>query len=128
MKLYDFHGSSCAFRVRIALNFKGVSYDRIPVDLVAGEQSQPGYRSLNPTALVPSLVDRTLVFTESLAIIEYLDETHPRPPLLPDNPEGRARVRAIASSIASGIQPLHTERTENFLADGMGVPRNKVLD
>jgi maleylacetoacetate isomerase len=127
MKLYDFHGSSSAFRVRIALNLKGISYHRIPVDLLAGDQLRHDYRSLNPMALVPALIDRARAYTESLAIIEYLDETHPRPPLLPESPEGRTRVRALALSIASGIQPLHTERTENFLADELSVPRNGVL-
>jgi maleylpyruvate isomerase len=128
MKLYDFHGSSCAFRVRIALNLKRLFYHRIPVDLFVGDQFRPSYRSLNPTALVPTLVDRTRAYTESLAVIEYLDEIRPWPPLLPCDSNGRARVRALALSIASGIQPLHTERTENFLADELCLPRDKVLE
>ena len=96
--LHDYHRSSAAFRVRIALNLKGVAHERTSIHLRRGAQRDDEYLALNPQGLVPSLVtDAGDVLTQSLAIIEWLDETHPQPPLLPGSAAGRARVRALAS-------------------------------
>lgn len=117
MQLYSYFRSSAAYRVRIALNLKGLSYEYKPVHLLkdGGQQLSPEYRRLNPNALVPSLVDGDQVLTQSLAIIEYLEELHPQPPLLPADPAGRARVRAIAQTIACDIHPLNNLRVLKYL-------------
>lgn len=122
MKLYTYFRSSAAFRVRIALNLKGLAYDAVPVHLArgGGEQHQPGYRMLNPAGLVPALEDRGQVLTQSLAIVEYLDETHPQPPLLPGSPAERARIRAIAQAIACDIHPINNLRVLQYLQRELG--------
>jgi maleylpyruvate isomerase len=110
VKLYTYFRSSAAYRVRIALNLKGLSYEMVPIHLTkdGGQQHTSQYRSINPQARVPSLeVSGGTILTQSLAIIEYLDETHPEPPLLPADPLGRAKVRAIAQLIACDIHPLN---------------------
>lgn len=104
--LHDYWRSSASYRVRIALALKGIAYDRVPVDLVAGEQRGAANMAVNPQGLVPSLEIDGLVLTQSLAIIGYLDETRADPPLLPPDPAGRARVRAIALAVACEIHPL----------------------
>lgn len=106
--LYGYWRSSAAYRVRIALNLKGLSYESRPVHLVrdGGEQHAPGYAGMNPQELVPSLLDGDRVLTQSLAIMEYLDETHPQPALLPTDALARARVRALAQVVACDIHPL----------------------
>lgn len=109
--LHDYWRSSASYRVRIALNLKGIGYDRVPVDLVAGEQRSPAHLALNPQGLVPALEIDGLVLTQSLAIIDYLDETRPEPPLLPPHPMARARVRALSQAIASEIHPIANLRT-----------------
>lgn len=109
MKLYGYWRSSASYRVRIALNVKGLAYETVPVHLVrdGGEQHSEAYRALNPNARVPSLVlDDGRALTQSMAIIAYLDETAPEPPLLPVDPVARARCRAFADVIACDIQPL----------------------
>src|SRR2546421_7060947 len=108
--LYSYFRSSAAYRVRIALNLKSLPYEYLPVHLVKGEQRDERYRALNPQALVPMLIDDRETITQSMAIIEYLDETVPEPPLLPATPEARARVRAIAQAIACDIHPLNNLR------------------
>ncbi len=115
--LYGYWRSSAAYRVRIALNLKGLAYESRPVHLVrdGGEQHQPDYRALNPQELVPWLVDRGQVFTQSTAIMEYLEETHPLPPLLPADPAGRARVRALAQLLACDVHPLGNLRVLQYL-------------
>ncbi|HUA51838.1 MAG TPA: maleylacetoacetate isomerase, partial [Candidatus Sulfotelmatobacter sp.] len=115
MKLYGFFRSSAAFRVRIALNLKGLDYEPSAVHLRRGEQRAPEFLKLNPQALVPALIDGERVLTQSLAIIEYLDEVHPARPLLPATPEGRARVRALAQIIACEIHPLGNLRVLQYL-------------
>jgi maleylacetoacetate isomerase len=124
MKLYSYFRSSASYRVRIALNLKGLRYEVVPVHLVkhGGEQFAPGFRQLNPAALVPALVDdNAMAMTQSLAIIEYLEETFPTPQLLPGNPADRAYVRSLALSIACEIHPLNNLRVLRYLVREMGV-------
>lgn len=121
MKLYSYFRSSASYRVRIALHLKGLAFETVPIDLIknGGAQFAPAYRRLNPDALVPALIDDAqegpAVLTQSLAIIEYLDEMHPAPPLLPQNPVDRAYVRGIALSIACDIHPLNNLRVLRYL-------------
>ncbi len=123
MKLYDYFRSSAAYRVRIGLNLKGLDYESIPVHLVrdGGEQLQAGYRAINPTGLVPALADGEAVITQSLAILEYLDETHPVAPLLPRDALGRARVRSLALMIACDLHPLNNLRVLRYLVKQAGL-------
>jgi maleylacetoacetate isomerase len=123
MKLYNYFRSSSSYRVRIALNLKGLAYEYLPVHLSrgGGEQFTAEYRALNPQALVPVLQDGATSLTQSLAIIEYLDETHPQPPLLPSTPAERARVRALAQIIACEIHPLNNLRVLGYLTKKLGV-------
>ncbi len=122
MKLYDYFRSSAAYRVRIALNVKGLEAERVFVHLRHGAQRTDAYLALNPHGLVPALVtDGGAVITQSLAIIEYLDDTHPAPPLLPADPVARARVRGLAQAIACDIHPLDNLRVLRYLLDTVGV-------
>ncbi len=120
--LYGYFRSSAAHRVRIALNLKGLEYERAFVHLTrgGGEQFRPDYVKLNPQALVPTLDDDGTVLTQSLAIVEYLDETVPEPPLLPGDPAERARVRALALAVACDIHPLDNLRVLRFLTEDLG--------
>ncbi|OWV30434.1 maleylacetoacetate isomerase [Halomonas campaniensis] len=119
--LYGYFRSSAAYRVRIALNLKGLDYDQIPVNLVKGEQRGGEHLARNPLGLVPSLVlDDCSVVNQSLAICEYLDEVHPEPALLPVNTLERARVRALAQSVACEIHPLNNLRVLKYLVREMG--------
>ncbi len=120
MKLYGYFRSSAAYRVRIALGLKGLDYEYVAVHLRKGEQNAPGYRELNPNELVPTLADDRGTFTQSLAIIEYLDERYPEPALLPSAPEARARVRAIALAIACDIHPIDNLRVLRYLLHTIG--------
>lgn len=104
--LHDYWRSSASYRVRIALNLKGISFDRVPVDLVAGDHRRPDHLAVNPQGLVPALQIDGLVLTQSLAIVEYLEETRPQPALLPANPAARAHVRALALAVACEIHPI----------------------
>lgn len=126
MKLYSFWRSSAAWRVRIALALKGLPYETVGVDLFTGEQSRPDYVAVNPQSLVPTLVDGEVVIGQSLAIIEYLEETHPRPPLLPADAPGRARARQIANFIAAEMHAINNLRIRRFLDSAFGVPGDKV--
>lgn len=123
MKLYGYFRSSAAYRVRIALNLKGLDYETVPVHLMkdGGQQFSDVYKALNPTNLVPTLVDGELAIGQSMAILEYLEEAHPEPALLPADAAGRARVRAIAQTIACDIHPLNNLRVLKHLKHGLGV-------
>ena len=122
MKLYSYFRSSASYRVRIALNVKNLPYDYVPVHLVrdGGEQLKPAYRKVNVDGIVPTLVDGSEVMPQSLAIIEYLDETHGEPPLLPGHPGDRARVRALAQVIACDIHPIDNLRVLRYLTKELG--------
>ena len=119
MKLYNYFRSSASYRVRIALNLKGLSYDYIPVHLRrgGGEQYLPTYKAINPQALLPSLEDDGRLLTQSLAIIEYLEERYPNPPLLPRDPADRATVRSLAMVVACEIHPIQNLRVMNYLKE-----------
>jgi maleylpyruvate isomerase len=115
--LYDYYRSSACYRVRIALNLKNLGFDTIPVHLVnnGGEQFSEQYQKINPQTLVPSLDIGNQIITQSLAIIEYLDEVHPQPALLPIDPVKRALVRSFALTIAADIHPLNNLRVLKYL-------------
>ena len=115
MKLYNYFRSSASFRVRIALELKGLPYDYVPVHLQRGEHQQPAYAGLMGDALVPMLEVGGQHLTQSMAIMEYLDETHPDPALLPRDALGRARVRALSQTIACEIHPLNNLRVLKYL-------------
>jgi maleylpyruvate isomerase len=121
MRLYTYFRSSAAYRVRIALNLKGLSYEPIPVHLRKDEQNAAGYRAINPQGLIPTLTEDGHAIGQSLAIIEYLDEVHPDPPLLPAEPLARARVRQIACAIACDIHPLNNLRMLRHLKGRLGL-------
>lgn len=122
MHLYGYWRSSASYRCRIALALKGLDYDFTSVHLRrgGGEQKLPDFLSLNPQGLVPALVDGPKVLTQSLAIIEWLEEMHPTPALLPADPEQRARVRAFALAIACDIHPLQNLRVLGYLKSELG--------
>jgi maleylacetoacetate isomerase/maleylpyruvate isomerase len=122
MKLYNYFRSSASFRVRIALALKGLPYEYVPVHLVKGEHKKPDYQAVAPAGLVPTLVlDDGERLSQSMAIIEYLDEVHPQPPLLPPDALGRARVRALAQSIACEIHPINNLRVLKYLVRDLKV-------
>ena len=120
MKLYGYFRSSAAFRVRIALNLKGLDYESGFIHLRRGDQRQPAFLGVNPQGLVPALETDGAVLVQSLPIIEYLEETHPSPPLLPADPKGRARVRALAAIVACDIHPINNLRVLRYLLRPLG--------
>lgn len=121
MLLHGYFRSSAAYRVRIALNLKGLDYEQRSLHLRKGDQRSETYRKLNPSQLVPTLEDGGTILTQSLAIIEYLDETRPNPPLLPDDSPGRARVRSLAQVIACDIHPIDNLRILVYLEKKLGL-------
>ena len=126
MKLYGFSRSSAAFRVRIALNLKEIMCENVNVSLPDGDQFSDDYRGVNPQARVPTLVDGDRVLYQSMAILEYLDETHPLPSLLPSDPSARARVRGLANIIACDIHPLNNLAVLKFLSKGIGKNKSAI--
>ncbi len=121
MELYSYFRSSASFRVRIALELKGLPYDYVPVHLVKNEQLAAPFTGVSPSRLVPILKDGEGLVSQSIAIIEYLDETHPEPPLMPADPLGRARVRALSLDIACEIHPLNNLRVLRHLVHELKV-------
>jgi maleylacetoacetate isomerase len=121
MRLYSFFRSSAAYRVRIALNLKGVAYETVSVDLPAGEHRTADFHALNPQATIPTLDDDGTILWQSLAIIEYLDARFPTPRLIPSEPVARARVQALAQLIVCEIHPLNNLRVLNYLRNELEV-------
>lgn len=121
MNLHDYFRSSAAYRVRIVLNLKGLAYRALSVNLRDGAQRDSRYLAVNAQGLVPTLDVDGHTLTQSLAICEYLEETHPEPPLLPADPAGRARVRALAQAVACDIHPVNNLRVLNYLTGELGV-------
>jgi maleylacetoacetate isomerase len=126
MKLYGYFRSSAAFRVRIALNLKGLSYEQFSIHLRRNDQAKPEYRGVNPQGLVPALETDGHTLIQSLAIIEYLDETHPEPPLLPAAPADRARVRALSEIVACDIHPINNLRVLRYLTHTYGKSESDI--
>ena len=128
MKLHGYFRSSAAYRVRIALNLKGLRAEHLPHHLRKGEQGAPAYLAINPQGLVPALEDDAgAILTQSLAIIEWLEETHPTPPLLPKDPLRRAKVRAFALAIACDTHPVQNLKVLSRLRQ-LGLPEEKVTE
>jgi maleylacetoacetate isomerase len=128
MKLFGYWRSLATFRVRIALNLKGIATEEVAVDLLAGEQRRPDYVAVNPQMVVPALVDEDgPPLFQSLAILEYLDERHPEPPLLPGDARGRARVRGLAQIVACDSHPLIVPRVREHLANEFGLEEARRL-
>ena len=127
MKLYSYFRSSAAFRVRIALNLKGLSYDTQAVHLLkqGGEQHSAEYAAINPSELVPTLLDQQYVLTQSLSILEYLEEAYPKTALLPQNLQQRAQIRAFAQYIACEIHPLNNLRVLQYLEQTLAVSNSE---
>jgi maleylacetoacetate isomerase len=128
MKLYHYLRSSASYRARIALNFKGIDWEAVPVDLRAPASAQrtPEFLAFNPHGFVPVLVDGDNTIAQSLAIVEYLEETSPQPPLLPHSPAERAQVRALALAIACDIHPLGNLRVLNYLRSAFKADEDAV--
>ncbi|HEB89556.1 MAG TPA: maleylacetoacetate isomerase [Deltaproteobacteria bacterium] len=121
MKLYSYPRSSASYRVRIALHHKGLPFEIEPIDLLAGDQKKREFLELNPQGVLPTLVDGPVVISQSLAAIEYLEERHPRPPLLPERASDRARVRQLALVVACEIHPLQNLGVLRDLEEELGV-------
>jgi maleylpyruvate isomerase len=126
LKLYTYFRSSAAFRVRIALNLKGLAYEPAFVHLPKGEHRKPEYAAVDPQALLPTLVDGERALSQSLAIIEYLEETRPEPRLLPADATGRARVRSLSLLVACEIHPLNNLRTLQHLKRALGQNEDQI--
>src|SRR6202012_5198140 len=125
-KMYGFWRSAAAFRVRCAMNLKGLPFEEIMVDLDAGEQNAPAFKAINPSMSLPVLfVDDGQPLIQSLAILEYLEELYPTPALLPDDPRGRTRVRAIALLFAADHHPLIVPRIRRYLAEELGLDQER---
>ncbi|HET9639318.1 MAG TPA: maleylacetoacetate isomerase [Allosphingosinicella sp.] len=122
-RLFDYFRSSASYRVRIALNLKGVDYESVPLNLLEGGQKGADYRRINPQGLVPTLEIDGRAFVQSLAIIDYLEATRPEPPLLPADPADAAHVRALALAVACDIHPLNNLRILKYLSGPLGQPQ-----
>ncbi|WP_323844610.1 maleylacetoacetate isomerase [Microbulbifer magnicolonia] len=128
MELHGYFRSSASYRVRIGLNLKGLQYDYRPVNLLKNEQRENEYRKLNPQGLVPALVDGDKILTQSLAILEWLDDQYPEPALLPKEPLARARVRALAYNVACDIQPIQNLRILKYLQSEYGISDEEKVE
>lgn len=132
LKLYGFWRSLASCRVRIALRLKGIPFEEMPIDLIKGDQHAQSYKAVNPQAVVPTLVvDDDAPLFQSMAILEYLEETYPRPALLPGDARGRARVRGLAQIIVADTHPLMVPRVREFLQKDLGLneaARNRWLE
>lgn len=129
MKMYGNWRSAAAFRVRIALNLKGIPYEEVFLDLDAGDQHKPDFLAVNPQGAVPALFDGDgPPLTQSLAILDYLEETRPGLPLLPEEPRARARARSLAQVVACDTHPLYVPRVRTFLMENYGLPRERMLE
>ena len=127
MQLHNFFRSGTSHRLRIALNLKGLDYDYVAVDLRTDEHLGVAFRSINPQGFVPALVQDDLVLTQSPAIIEWLEQRYPTPPLLPEHPEERAKVRALAALVGCDIHPLNNRRILEYLRHTLGCDEKAVL-
>ncbi len=129
LTLYDYFRSSACFRVRIALNLKKLTHETIPIHLIkqGGEQFSLEYKKINPHSLVPALQDDDKLLTQSIAIIEYLDEVYPQPALLPQDPYQKALVRAFALSIAADLHPLNNLRVLTYLTNEFNISEEKKI-
>lgn len=129
MKLYSYFRSSAAYRVRIGLNLKGLEYDYLPVNLLTGEHKESTYLDRNPQGLVPAMeLPNGDVLGQSLALLEWLDETRPEPPLLPGDAFQRARIRSVVNSVACDIHPICNMSVTNYLQNRFDAGRDDVLD
>ena len=128
MKLFTYYRSSAAFRVRIAINLKGVDVEHATIHLRRGEQRAPAYASLNPQQLVPALLVGPNILTQSLAIIDYLEDLRPEPPLLPQDPIDRAYVRGLALAMACDVHPVNNTRVLDHLAKACGADEAARID
>lgn len=126
-RLYDYWRSSASYRVRIALNLKSIEAEQVSINLAKGAQQEAGYRNVNAQGLVPALVTGDQVLTQSMAILEYLEETHPTPPLLPEDPVDRAQVRAMAMAVACDIHPLNNLRVLKYLVGELEAEETQKL-
>jgi maleylacetoacetate isomerase len=122
-RLFDYFRSSASYRVRIALNLKGLDYESVPLNLLEGGQRNADYRAINPQGLIPALEIDGQILTQSLAIIDYLEATRPEPPLLPKDPADAAHVRALALAVACDIHPLNNLRVLKYLSGPLGQPQ-----
>ncbi|MDO8318726.1 maleylacetoacetate isomerase [Rhodoferax sp.] len=127
MKIYNYFRSGTSHRLRIVLNLKGLDWDYVAVDLRAEAHFDAAFKALNPQGLVPTLIDGDLVLTQSPAIIEWLEERYPQPPLLPADPNDRARVRALAAIVGCDIHPLNNRRVLEYLRHTLGCDEAAVL-
>ena len=129
MKMYGNWRSAAAFRVRIAMNLKGIAYEEIFLDLDAGDQFKPDFLAINPQGAVPALFDGDgPPLTQSLAILDYLEETQVGVKLLPTEPRARARARSLAQVVACDTHPLYVPRVRTFLMENYGLPRERMLE
>lgn len=126
MKLYSYFRSTAAYRVRIALQFKNLEHDIVPVNLLDGKQFEATYLDENPQARVPTLTDDGLTIGQSMAMLEYLEEKYPEPPLLPKDPEGRAWIRYVANIVACDIHPLNNSGVINYLKKDLSHDQNET--